>query len=239
METKSFNIPTSNLYELIHAMPNPANIKEVSSGKYIAINPSELVAFGFKNTKEMLGLTVFDLDSFMRPYWGKYFAREVEELDEQVKSNSQLVIGKNRIFLDRNGMIHVRDVYKSPLFNENNSCKINAILTLTFDYTENVELTSLYWKYKELYKNKDIAIRYFMKYLKIADFFYEALTEKEILCLLRARLNQTHKNIALNLGVSIKTVETHLTNIVNKLKRVSIQDVMVFLRNSKGKYNEY
>lgn len=233
-----FNVTQEALFSLVAAMPNPANIKNAHTGKYIIANKSELDAFILKNVDDMIGLTVHDLDNFMRPHWGNFFAEEVAALDKEVQSSGQSKIIKNRVFRDRRGIVHIRDVCKCPFFSCSNNKQVTAIITLTFDYTDETNLITLYGKYKQIYNNKSDAIKYFSQYLKISDFFYDPLTEKELLCLLIAKVHQTHKDMANNLGITIKTIEAHLSNITNKLKQVSVRDVIVFLRNKKNANKE-
>lgn len=218
------------MFQLITSMPNPAHIKDAVTGKYLVTNKSNLATFNFLEEKELIGLSLKEVDTlFMQSYWGKDFAESLALIDCQVKNTGKLLIAKNKIFKDRRGFVRFQDIQKIPVFCRNNK-KVSAILTLTFEYTDKVNLITLYSKYKEIYINKNEAVCYFMRSSGIADFFHESLTEKELLCLLYSKRNQVHKNIAQNLHVTIKTIETHLANITHKLKDSSIQDVICFLR---------
>lgn len=220
-----------SMFQLVTSIPNPAHIKDAATGKYIITNKSNLTTFNFSEEKEFVGLSLKEVDTlFMQSYWGKDFAESLALIDCQVKNTGKLFIEKNKIFKDRRGVIRFQDIYKSPIFCRSNNKKVSAILTLTFEHTDKIDLITMYNKYKEMYINKNEAICYFTRSLGIIDFFYEPLTEKELLCLLYAKLNQVHKNIAQNLHVTIKTIETHLANITYKLKDHSMQDVICFLR---------
>jgi DNA-binding CsgD family transcriptional regulator len=225
------NTTEDALIELVNSMPNPAHIKDAKTNKYIVSNKNNLDTYNFQKTEEILGLSVIDLDYFMRKNWGPNFAKEVIALDEKTKEKGKLIISENRIFKDIKGFLRFQDMYKSPIFSRKG--QVTAILTLVFDYTKKIDLLQLYEKYRELYDTKTLALKHFSSYIKINDLFYESLTEKELVCLLHARLNQAHKNIAMKMDLSIKTVETHISNITNKLKQGTIQDLIVFLRNNK------
>ncbi|MEI8055114.1 MAG: LuxR C-terminal-related transcriptional regulator [bacterium] len=224
----------SSLFQFITTMPNPAHVKDASNGKYIMTNKNNLRTFDFICEDELLGLTLDEIDSvFMRQHWGMEFAKEVAMLDAEVKSIGNLVVGKNKIFKDRQGIIRFQNMHKSPFFCGDKKEKVSAILTITYEYTDKIDLITLYNNYKEVYKSKTEALYCFSRYIDIVNFFYEPLTEKELFCLLYAKLNQGHKNIAKNLNITVKTVETHLMNMANKLKNHSMQDVIGFLRNKK------
>jgi DNA-binding CsgD family transcriptional regulator len=225
---KPFCITDQLLQDLAFSMPNPANIKDACNGKYIFSNISNLGIYKMQRPSDILGLTLHDLDDFMRPHWGNGFVKKVDVIDNQVKQEVITIADKNRIFLDRNGFVHVQDMYKSPFIGK--SGKAVAILTLSFDYTEKVDLLCLFNKYKELHESRNGAISHFVRYLKIDNFFYEGLTEKELLCLICAISSPLHRSIAQKLDVSTKTVETHIMNIASKLKEGNIQDVFMFLR---------
>jgi len=88
--------------------------------------------------------------------------------------------------------------------------------------------------YKQFYPKKSNALQHVMQHLNIAQFFFEPLSEKELLCLLHMKPHQTYKNVARSMHLSIKTIETHIAHIQNKLKAKSIADILAFLRNYQG-----
>lgn len=224
------DITENSLFELIQIIPNPVHIKDVQ-GKYIATNNQNLGTFGFRKAEELLGLSLDDLDYFMRQYWGKNFASSMRDFDAEAMIGDGKTIVKRKLFKDKNNFIRFQDVYKIPYFCKQYSNKVSFIITLSVELTDKLKLIELYNKYRALHCCKTDAMKYFLEYLGITGFFYEQLTEKELLCLLCARQNQAHKHIANNLGVTIKTVEAHVANIAGKLKNHSLHDVFAFLRD--------
>lgn len=230
---KLLEVPEDAMFELITLMPYSTHIKNAQNGQYIISNRHNLKMFGFTEESEFIGLTLDGLNDFMQPHWGKEFAEKVFLSDEKVRLGGKTESLKNLVFKDKNNFICCQDMYKTPIFCKNNTKKVGMILTVTFEYSDKMCLIELYKKYKDIHASKAEALRYFMRYLKIDKYLYEPLTDKEILCLLYAVHNQSHKSIAANLEIGLRTVETHLSNISNKLKNFSIQDVISCLRDKR------
>ena len=233
MNSNLLNVPEDAMFELIASMPNFVHIKNSQNGQYITTNKHNLKIFGFTKESEFIGLTLDGLDNIMRPHWGKEFAEKVFLSDEKVRTGGNTEAIKNLVFKDKNNFIRCQDMYKTPIFCKSNTKKVSMILTLTIEYSDKLCLLGLYEKYKNIHVSKAEALRYFTQYLEIDKFLYELPTDKEFLCLLYAIRNQSHKSIAENLGVSVRTVETHLSGMTDKLKNLSIQDAITFLRDKR------
>lgn len=227
---QNFQIAGDALFDFVSSMPEPAHVKDSKNGKYIFSNQGNLEIYDLKNVNNIIGATVHDLDGFMRPFWGENFVKCIDELDYRVKDKKETVVDKNRVFLDKFGLVHIQNMTKVPVLNNNKQAK--AVLTLSYDLTRTTDLFSLFKMYKGIYPKKTTAISYFKKYLKIDQFFYETLTEKEILCLLYMKRNKCHKSTAAAMNISLKTVETHVSHIIRKSKIYSISDILVFLRDN-------
>lgn len=231
MGDELFNLTEESMYKLVESMGNSVHIKNVQNGKYVATNKLNLRTYGFTKESELLGLTFDDLNDFMIPHWGMAFVEVIKQFDERVKASGKVEILKNLVFKDKNNFIRCQDLYKIPIFHKE---QMDFIFTMTVEYTDKISQPELYEKYKNMNQSKASALLYFMRYLNIERFFYEPLTEKELLCLLSAKYNQAHKCIATDLNINIKTVETHLGNIVGKLKNITMQSVISVLRNQKN-----
>lgn len=226
-----FNITEESMLKMIYSMPNSVHIKDARSGRYIATNKHNLKTYGFTKESELLGLTFDDLNDFMIPYWGKYFVKIMDDFDNRIKISEKVEVLNNLIFKDKRNFIRHQNLYKIPLFHNKYSKKMSTVFTMTLEFTDKLCLLYLFEQYKIMHNNKYEALQYFMRYLDIEKFFYEPLTEKELMCLLYAKKNQSHKSVASNLDISIKTVETHMGNITNKLRKTTIQEVISFLRS--------
>lgn len=229
-EKLNFKIGDDALLDFLSSMPGPAHLKEPETGCYIFSNQSNLEVYGLNHMNEIIGATVQDLNKFMAPYWGKGFADHIDFLDFQVKEKQKTVIIHQKTFLDKSGMVHIQKMIKTPVLNNVN--KVTAILTLSFDLTSTVGPLKLLEYYKANYRKKNEALSYFSKHLDIEKFFNEPLTEKELQCLLYMKQNALYKSIASELNLSVKTIETHISNMIGKSKTHSLSDVLIFLRNS-------
>jgi DNA-binding CsgD family transcriptional regulator len=230
MSSGLFNITEESMSDLVKLMPNSAHIKNIQNGKYLATNVKNLCTYGFTKESEFTGLTFDDLNGFMIPHWGAPFVETIKQFDEKVHISGKTGVLKNLVFKDKNNFVRYQDLYKIPIYHKRQTTKANLIFTITIEYTDKIPQRELYEKYKELNTSKADAIMNFMRYLDIEKFFYEPLTDKELLCLLSAKYNQAHKCIARDLNINIKTVETHLGNIADKLKNTTLQSVIAALR---------
>lgn len=222
------------MYKLVESMANSVHIKNVQNGKYVATNKQNLRTYGFTKESELLGLTFDDLNDFMIPHWGITFVKVIKQFDERVVDSGKVEVLKDLVFKDKNNFIRCQDLYKIPISHKQNTGRMDLIFTMTVEYTDRICQRELYEKYKSMNSSRAEALVYFMRYLNIESFFYEPLTEKELLCLLSAKYNQAHRCIASDLNINIKTVETHLGNITDKLRNTTMQNVISVLRNQKN-----
>ena len=224
----TFNMPEHILYDFISSFPEAAHLKDVNTKKYIHSNIHNLKVYGLNDPKKVIGLTVHDLDNFMKPYWGEGFANQITEFDSSIKKNTVIITDKNRVFLDKFGLVHIQNMTKAPICNKDN--KVSAILTMSFEITNTLDRFHIFNIYKKIYKKKREACLYFLQHLKIIKFLKEILSDKEIICLLNMVENKSHKWIAGKMTISHKTVESHISNIMNKIKNESLPFILEFIR---------
>lgn len=223
-----FRTTESSLYEYVSSFPEPAHLKDPKTARYIFSNQHNLKIYGLQKSREIVGLTVHDLDRFMKPYWGSAFVDKIDELDQVVLKERITIKDSNRVFLDKFGLVHIQDMSKVPILSKTNA--VIAILTTSFDVTHKLSRNNILRIYQKIYsKNRDINC-FFMKHIMIADFFDEVLSSREISCLLHMVENNSHKHISSKMNISPRTVESHLGSISNKLNNKSIFDVVEFLR---------
>lgn len=220
------------LCDFIGAMPEPAHLKDPFSGKYLFSNQSNLGIYGLEHVDDIIGKTVQDMDAFMKVFWGDDFAEEVSALDQAVIQSGVTMTDDHRVFLDCSGLVHIQNMVKTPIFTERK--KVAAILTLSFDLTQKTDLVSLFKVYKRVYVKKAIAMATFVRHIQLDHIFKEPLTEKEILCLLYLKRNRGYKNIAAQLHVGLKTVETHMSHIIQKAGQHTMSDILVLLLEGKS-----
>lgn len=221
----------SSLFGFVRTLPNGAHLKDAKTGKYILANKTCSDIFAINEPENIIGLTAFDLDKFMRPYWGVDYAKEISDMDYRVRGLATPVFQHDDIFINAYNHICIQDIFKMPLMGTNN--KVTAVLTILTDRTKQIDFFMLLNLYKKMYKDKSSGLIQFVKYLGLDAFFYDNLTEKEILCLLHMKSNQSYKNIADTLRISLKTVETHVSHIIAKLKAENLSAVLAYLRNWK------
>ncbi len=229
----NFIIKGNILLDLVQSLPEPAHIKDAKTGKYIVSNKSNLEIYGLNDISQILGKTVRDLDSFMKPYWGSTFARRISDLDNKVCKYKKLIREIDRIFIAKSGLIHVQDMTKAPVFKEQ---KVSAIFTHSHDKTKDVDLFRLFDIYLGKYESKLEARQYFCKYLKIDSFFYELPSVAEIRFLLYGRNYNSINEIANRMNRSKATIESHISHVNTKIRHNGVRytDVLEFIRESRA-----
>ena len=226
----SFKIAGNGLFDFASSLKDAVDIKDARSGRYIYCNKRNLKLYGFDNHDQVLGLTVHDLDYVMRPYWGPLFADAISLLDKRIVISGNTKKDEDRAFLNRDGLIRVISAIKTPLLNERN--RISAIMCISYDMTKQVNCLEILKLYKQSYKRKRDAIQMFMRHIKVEHYFTKRLTEKEVLCLLHMKHQNSYLEISKSLFISVKTVETHMSNLISKLKDKDLARLMLHLRKS-------
>lgn len=202
--------------ELIQSFNGTAHLKDLKSGKYVLSNDANIKKVGLTNINDICGLTVHDLHSHMKNYWGEDMAKQISKLDNKLKTNPEIIIDQNRFYLNANQFVFIHNMKKYPILNAEK--KISYVLTINEDITNQVSLLKLWQLYKVLFKNKNIAMSKYLQYTGVYDFFYELPTNTELIILLTRQFKVTSKDIAKVLYISQRTVETHINNLRNKTK---------------------
>lgn len=211
---KNSAMASQALEDVISSIPMPAHIKDSITGKYIISNQENLKVYSLDKTKEIIGKTVHDLDSFMHPYWGSDFAQKISDVDSYVIQKNKKALVQDHLLIARNGFIHIQDMIKTPITDNNN---VTAIFTYTYDKTNHIDLLTLFKIYKNIYNKPHEANKIFCRYLQIDKFLAAPLTDAELMLLLSAKNCDSRNELANKICRSIKTVETHVTHINNKL----------------------
>ena len=218
--------------KLVHFLPCSVHVKEAQNRKYRSCNQQNLALFDFKKQEELVGKTVNELDSFMKPFWGREYSQFVDMMDHKTITNKESTHDNNRVFLTSKGFVHIQDMTKVPILGVNN--QVLAIFTVSNTITERADLITLYNYYKKIYQDKKNSVNFFLKHKKLDDCFFIPPTDAEIKVLLTMRINESHKIIANILNTETKTVETHVRHIRNKLKNIELSALISLLRNSNG-----
>lgn len=225
------HMPSEALYNLVLANPNASHIKDAKTGRYILSNKKLLELYGMSSIKQLLGLTIFDIDKFMDHQWNKKYSKEISKIDHMVVRQNKVFTKELDLMLNFCGQVYVHDLIKLPLLNKNN--EIKSILTISNDRTDKIDKFTLLDIYINMHKGKSAAVKYFMNYLGISKFFSKGLTLQELNCLLHMQTNSSYKYLAKKLNISIKTVETHLSHINDKLiESGQLQIVTAHIRKS-------
>lgn len=211
----SCRIEDSVLYDFIMAQNNISHIKDAKTGSYIFSNSHTLKFYGLDKNEQLIGRSIFDVDKFMRPYWGNY-ANKVAKMEHLATTANKIITAKRSVSIDVCNKIYVLDTFKLPLSGRRN--KVIAMLTMHIDRTKETDLLYLLNLYKNTYNKQKQAVQIFAGFLGIKKFFVKDLTCAEMTFLLHMRKYAHYQDVAKELDISIRTIETHAYHITKKLK---------------------
>ena len=204
-------IKASFVEDLVVNFNGSAHVKDATTGVYVVSNLANIKKLGLTKPEEIYGSTVFDLDCYMRPFWGE-LANDIDKFDQNV------IVEKNRAFIAPTGRVYVHTMKKFPVLNNKNN--VSNILTVNENITSQLGALQLWDFYKRFYitHSKHIAIQNFLQHIGLFQCFDELPTEAELFVLLTKQKFPTAKEMATQLNVSVRTIETHLSRLRNKSK---------------------
>ena len=226
------NMSDSTLHDFV-LHQSGAHVKDSKTGIYTLANQDILELFGREKTDDLGTFSIYELAKFMQPCRVNKYADEISGMDQMVAATGTTTTKNKDIVLNASGVVYVQDLLKLPLTNRNN--KVVAILTISTDLTQKTNLFRLLELHINTHLNLSTGLVNFVKYLGIDGFFCEDLTYKEIICLLQMRITPAYKSIAKNLNIGARTVETHISHIIDKLNGShQLSDVLIHLRSRQN-----
>jgi hypothetical protein len=201
----------NGLIKLVETCPNAASFKEADTGKYIVNNAINARQFGILDPKDLVGLTVHDLN-FAEPVWGVQYANAIEKLDFRA-SDEKSFVTQRHLFLDDSGEVQYEQTTKFPVLGLRN--KVLGIVTYRDDLTHTLPLTDRCALYQQFYEGP-AAIRRLLTYFKIDTNFITQPTEGQFKVLLEKAQGYSTKEIAKRLMLSPRTVDSHMAALRSK-----------------------
>lgn len=217
--TNSFQL-NSFFYQLANIFPGSLHIKEINNHTYIAVNRETMKLYQLSSQDDFFKKTIFDIDKIMKNRWEKDFPEKIHQKEKNIINSGNPIIGETESFLDPKGFILVNTLNKIPLFNENG--EMYAIMTTGINQSDLISKTYLKDLYKKIYKNKKLAISYFLLHLGLDRFCGDGtsentcISERELDCLILLVSGKTSKEIARQLSLSPRTVESYIEHIKQK-----------------------
>ncbi len=200
--------------QLISSSDHPAHLKDIN-GKYILSNDANNKLFVEDETSSIVGYTIWDLNTYMRPLWGS-MAVDIIAIEANLIQTRQVYARKQYPFLDVNGFLVIQSVKKYPILSFEKT--VSSILSIGEIVTEGINLFELLKLYLKYYSVSNKGRQKFLEHLGILNEFYELPTEREIIILIAKKYYCHPKLIASKLGIETKTVESHIYKIKLKLK---------------------
>lgn len=220
----SFSYQDNSFFCLIETLPHAAHLKAVDTGKYLISNSPNANLFGI-TPQDMIGLTVNDLEDYVdyEPEYPDY----IKNLDKQTVYNASPTRYQEN-FLTHEGYIRVQNTIKVPMLDSNN--KVIAIFTCDDNLTNSIDTIYLFHLYKQRYAKRQ-AIAYFLRFFKIETYFNILPTEAELLTLLALQTERTYKRASTRLKLQLRTIDTNLSRLREKLQIISLQELIIKLNH--------
>lgn len=160
----------------------------------------------------------------------------VEEELQNIEENEYKAIASDsqsrftQTLLSYSGSVQIRQSIIVPLYGIHN--KLVATVGMAIDLTPYVNLLYLLDLYKYYYPNKTHAAHRFVTYFSLDQYFHKPLCYEELRTLLAMLRDPRHKQVAIALEISSKTVSSYLSSIRDKLKpNLTIYNLLLHLKN--------
>jgi len=219
----------SKLIGMIESFPSPASFKEADTGKYIANSTVNARQYGVSNPRDLTGLTIHDIQSFIQPIFGAQHADWVVKLDFHVREK-KIVGSRKHPFLTLSGEMQYQETLKYPVLGSRQN--ILGIVTYSQDRTDSLSPGNLYQLYRDFYNPQD-AIKRVLACLNIEASFFILPTETQFRVFLAKAERYPNKHIAKFLGMSPRTVECHLDALRNKVVEGDLRRVLSLVKRSR------
>jgi DNA-binding CsgD family transcriptional regulator len=233
-------ISDEQLFSLVYTLPLPANVRIVSTGKYIVANQLHAIQHGFTHVSESTDITYQEMYHHrcqkLAELEGSLILEEqhkqlIEELNARANQSDE-VLSTEICTLFPTGFVHKGTLNKVPILGHHK--QVICVLTFFEDKTDQVDLLLLYKLYKKHYPIQK-AITQFIKYLKLEKYFKKKPTNRELIIILAMRNNAVSKYVAKILGINYRTVEEYKARLRNKLTFGTLNNLLVFLRSRQQK----
>lgn len=222
---KDLNILNGFLENFVHAQDFPATVKDVKTGRYCICNQSVANLSGL-TTEKYLGLTAQDIGKINQ--LKSTVIANILFMDHQVATQAVEFVQFKQAFFTKQKFIYFEEVTKKPIKGQNGN--IIAILGYSHDITPYLDLMNLFEFYRQYHHSNKQAIQYFLHYMQLDHFFHELPTKQELIVLLTMRKFSQTKQIADELALSFKTVNSYKAHLRDKLKFINLNDLIIQLR---------
>jgi DNA-binding CsgD family transcriptional regulator len=219
-------ISESQLFECMEASSDGASVKVPQTGQYTFSNTANAALFGFSTPRQVIGLTV-DALHFSKTQHGEAWTRRIKEMDYLAQAK-RCSVEDTHAYINQSGVLVYKTTTKRPLIGLRGT--VLGIITLSHDLTHCLSHRLLYFTYKEM-GGKKMAIAKTLRHLGIDDDFFMPPTEMELLTMLEHAAGKSNKAVANTLGVSVRTIETHMAHLRIKLDDGGLSRVISRLRN--------
>lgn len=170
-------------------------------------------------------------ESFERVQNFKNKANVLKSIEE--KEEEALQLGQSNhtyAVLRHDGIVGIQNSIIVPVFSTRHQPV--AIVYIARDLTRSTNLLHLFEYYEKYYPKKSEAVQYSSQYLQLDKYFQFPLTYSELSLLLAMTEDIRHKKIAHIRKISVKTVESQISALKDKLKTgIDIHLVMANLRS--------
>jgi hypothetical protein len=216
----------SELISIIEKYPCPASFKEADNGKYIMSNDHLARDVGTLNPKDMIELTVHELQN-SQPKALNRTTEKIAELDFLVCEKKELAQSKLVFCKSDSGDALYNEVIKLPVLGH--SGKVLGVVTYQRNLTFSLPLNEVYDMYRCFYDAPE-AIKRMLTYLGIEQRFAIHPTEAPLRIFLAKAERYSNKEIAALLGLSYRTVDYQLNALRDRVVDGDLRSVLTLVK---------
>ena len=218
--------PETGLISIIEKYPCSASFKEADTGKYILANDRLALDIGIHNPKDLIGLTVHDLE-FAQSKEGIQQAKRIAELDFFACEKKEIAQSKFVFCKSDSGDVLYDEVIKLPVLGH--SGNILGVVTYQRNLTPNLPLNQVYDLYRHFYDAPE-AITRMLNYLGIEQSFSTHPTEAPLRIFLAKAERYSNKQIGRLLGISHRTVDYQFDALRNRVIDGDLRHVLTAIK---------
>lgn len=228
---------------IVSSLPGYAHIKHGKQFEYKIANQNTFKLLGMSQKEQLIGSNDYDVAKHMQWRWPIGFADDLLSTDHDILRNNNSIIGKtHQPYINAEGKLVAFSITKIPLYDHEQ--KPYGVLTFAIDTVDLKNSDKLRGLYRQFYKDEKLAHQKFIEHIGLTSISNYSpnqsslITTRELDVLILLAKGKTAKETARHLGISPRTVETHIENAKNKLNCNTKSDLIgVFLscyRNNIG-----
>jgi len=231
---EQFPISSQCLENILYSMPVPAHLKCAKSQAYVLMNQPFVHTVGAESEQAIIGRTAQDIKRVSDEKNTDAFTQAIVKMEAKLLAEEATQIEKNRVFFTSSGCIKILTITKVPV--PDRSGKLKYIFTYGQDETPHYQLIDLWHVYCLNFCNNYALVKAFLSHIGLEKYFMwsirnNAPSKMQVKSILLCAFSRNNQEAAQQLGITYKTLQTHLSRLSNKMYFGTIQNLIKDIRH--------